>query len=1094
MLVLFETPAGFALFKVLDEGKLDKVEDLWKEFTTSDSARKVVELKAFNKFENTSDALSAATLIIDSKPSKGLRKFLQKHCEGETLAVADSKLGNAIKEKLKINCLHNSAVMELMRGLRNQLTELISGLGAQDLGPMSLGLSHSLSRYKLKFSPEKVDTMIVQAIGLLDDLDKELNTYAMRVREWYGWHFPELTKIVTDNIQYAKVAKMMGNRTNAVNLDFSEILSDDEVEAQLKEAAVISMGTEVSELDLLNIRELCDQVLSLSEYRAQLFDYLRSRMNTIAPNLTTLVGELVGARLIAHGGSLVNLAKQPGSTIQILGAEKALFRALKTKHATPKYGLIYHASLIGQAAPKHKGKISRSLAAKTALAIRYDALGDGEDNSIGLESRIKLETRLRVLEGKELGRSAGSTMGKPKIEVYEKDRKKGAGALITPSKTYNPATDLVLGQCTETPKKREGASKKRKHDEAEPVPAAEPAEETVQEDGEQEEGKKKKKKTSKESLESPVADADCGKKKKKKKKSKESEEPPVATAEGEKKKKKKSDLQDTEDVAIETKRSGLQFDEAQWIIRIRRVLDEDAELDDSQPISIFDVPKPLLCSKPEAYIPQLVAIGPYHHRREELRDMEMYKLCAAKRAQSHLPDKNLQQLVDIFAALEYRIRAHYHRHLSLGNETLAWMMAIDVSFLLEFLQTFSRNNQQRTLQRIPSRMSHLVDPSRRTSSQSMVLHDIVKLENQIPLFLLVKAMETRSWSSRAARPVLNLSSMLTGFFHEVSTFEGMASPCTDDVTRHVHLLDFLYTNMVPCYVEGSDDTTEQAEHESHDVKRALLPVTDLLIRCGVKFLSIATDFIVRIVSRFVSTVPCLSVIARPIEQLTSHQTQQGSQRKDASSPAQSKNVSPLLDEIAVPSVAELVYSGVKFVPANGGLEAIEFCAKAATLHLPVIRVDGMSETVLRNLVAYEAASVGCSTLVLARYVELMNGIIDTDEDARLLRESGVILSHLKNDQEVAELWNGMTRSVRLTRVAALDRVIDGLNRHHSSCWKVRVRTFLKEQQVLGSREMVTCVTMVLLVLFLSLQVFCVARGGGSIPASHGMARTTTGAA
>ncbi|CAN6300916.1 unnamed protein product [Urochloa humidicola] len=551
MLVLFETPAGFALFKVLDEGKLDKVEDLWKEFTTSDSARRVVELKAFNKFENTSDALSAATLIIDSKPSKGLRKFLQKHCEGETLAVADSKLGNAIKEKLKIDCLHNTAVMELMRGLRNQLTELITGLGAQELGPMSLGLSHSLSRYKLKFSPEKVDTMIIQAIGLLDDLDKELNTYAMRVREWYGWHFPELTKIVTDNIQYAKVVKMMGNRANAVNLDFSEILSDEEVEAQIKEAAVISMGTEVNDLDLLNIRELCDQVLALSEYRAQLFDYLKSRMNTIAPNLTALVGELVGARLIAHGGSLLNLAKQPGSTIQILGAEKALFRALKTKHSTPKYGLIYHASLIGKASQKHKGKISRSLAAKTALAIRYDALGDGEDNSIGIESRLKLETRLQVLENKEFGKSAGSTKGKPKIEVYEKDRKKGAGALITPAKTYNPATDVVLGQSAEeTPKKSELVSKKRKHhEEAETAPSTEPAAEAIQEDGDQE--RKKKKKKSKETEETPAADAD-GEKKKKKKSKESEEEPAVAAAEGEKKKKKKKSDADGDDVAMQT--------------------------------------------------------------------------------------------------------------------------------------------------------------------------------------------------------------------------------------------------------------------------------------------------------------------------------------------------------------------------------------------------------------------------------------------------------------------------------------------------------------------------------------------------------------
>lgn len=168
-----------------------------------------------------------------------------------------------------------------------------------------------------------------------------------------------------------------------------QILAD-EVETQLKEAATISMGTEVSDLDLINIKELCDQVLSLSEYRAQLFDYLKSRMNTIAPNLTALVGELVGARLIAHGGSLLNLAKQPGSTVQILGAEKALFRALKTKHATPKYGLIYHASLIGQAPPKLKGKISRSLAAKSALAIRYDALGEDQDDSLGVGCRTKV--------------------------------------------------------------------------------------------------------------------------------------------------------------------------------------------------------------------------------------------------------------------------------------------------------------------------------------------------------------------------------------------------------------------------------------------------------------------------------------------------------------------------------------------------------------------------------------------------------------------------------------------------------------------------------------------------------------------------------
>lgn len=124
-----------------------------------------------------------------------------------TLAVADAKLGGLIKEKLDIKCVYDNTILELMRGIRGQLESLVSGLSSADANAMKLGLSHSLCRYKLKFSPDKVDTMIIQAIALLDELDKELNTYAMRVREWYGWHFPEMGKVVNDNILYSKVRK-----------------------------------------------------------------------------------------------------------------------------------------------------------------------------------------------------------------------------------------------------------------------------------------------------------------------------------------------------------------------------------------------------------------------------------------------------------------------------------------------------------------------------------------------------------------------------------------------------------------------------------------------------------------------------------------------------------------------------------------------------------------------------------------------------------------------------------------------------------------------------------------------------------------------
>ncbi|KAG0359303.1 Nucleolar protein 58, partial [Mortierella sp. AD032] len=329
MLVLYETPAGYALFTLLDDGKLEKPDSIWKDFETPEQANKTVKLRAFTKFENTTDALSAVTALVEGKLAKNLKEFLskeisEKEMKKESLIVGDAKLGGAIAKKLNMKVLSDSTTLDLYRGIRSQLDSLLSGLSSSDLSAMVLGLSHSLSRYKLKFSPDKVDTMIVQAIALLDDLDKELNTYAMRVKEWYGWHFPEMTKLIVDNLAYAKVVKKMGFRADCSTTDLSDILPE-ELEQEVKEASEISMGTEISEEDLENIHALCDQIISITEYRTQLYEYLKNRMNAIAPNLTALVGDLVGARLIAHAGSLMTLAKHPASTIQILGAEKALF-------------------------------------------------------------------------------------------------------------------------------------------------------------------------------------------------------------------------------------------------------------------------------------------------------------------------------------------------------------------------------------------------------------------------------------------------------------------------------------------------------------------------------------------------------------------------------------------------------------------------------------------------------------------------------------------------------------------------------------------------------------------------------------------------
>ncbi|KAK6010166.1 snoRNA binding domain protein [Ostertagia ostertagi] len=351
------------MFKLLSDKKLKNVDNIYEEFNTAEKAQENLQLIAFKKFKSTADAVESTCALQEGKMNKTLKKLLKgKVSENEQLAVADAKLGNLIKEKLDVPCVHTPAVAELMRSIRANIESLLDE-HKTELSAMNLAVAHSLGRYKVKFNPEKIDTMIVQVwlFLSLDDLDKELNNYVMRCREWYGWHFPELGKIIQDHQAFAKVIKAIGMRQNAINVDLSAILPE-ELEAK---------GS------TLRLPQKSD-------------DCARTKFNM--PSWR----ELVGARLISHAGSLVSLAKAPASTVQILGAEKALFRALKTKKDTPKYGLIYHAQLITQAPAKLKGKMARKLAAKCALATRIDALADDSRGAeVGMECRAGLEAVLR---------------------------------------------------------------------------------------------------------------------------------------------------------------------------------------------------------------------------------------------------------------------------------------------------------------------------------------------------------------------------------------------------------------------------------------------------------------------------------------------------------------------------------------------------------------------------------------------------------------------------------------------------------------------------------------------------------------------------
>ncbi|CAH2053871.1 unnamed protein product [Thlaspi arvense] len=494
MYLLYESSSGYALFEAHG---LDEIGQNTEAVRSSilDLSRfgRVVQLTAFHPSESALDALNQINAVSEGYMSDELRSFLElnlpKVKEGKTpkftLGVSEPKIGSCIFEATKIPCQSNEFVHELLRGVRQHFDRFINDLKPGDLEKAQLGLAHSYSRAKVKFNVNRVDNMVIQAIFLLDTLDKDINTFAMRVREWYSWHFPELVKIVNDNYLYARVSKIIEDKSKLSEEHIpmlTEVLGDEDKAREVVEAGKASMGQDLSPVDLINVQTFAQKVMDLADYRKKLYDYLVAKMSDIAPNLAALIGEMVGARLISHAGSLTNLAKCPSSTLQILGAEKALFRALKTRGNTPKYGLIFHSSFIGRASAKNKGRIARFLANKCSIASRIDCFADSSTTAFGDKLREQVEERLDFYDKGVAPRKNVDVMK----EVLDSLEKKDEG-------------EAKAVEASEKKKKKE----KRK---------------TKENDEEQEEEKsKKKKKKSKVEEEELTTDNGHSKKKKKKK-------------------------------------------------------------------------------------------------------------------------------------------------------------------------------------------------------------------------------------------------------------------------------------------------------------------------------------------------------------------------------------------------------------------------------------------------------------------------------------------------------------------------------------------------------------------------------------------------
>ncbi|GJN07881.1 hypothetical protein PR202_ga25751 [Eleusine coracana subsp. coracana] len=544
--LLFESASGYGLFHAYGIDEIGQSLDAVRSSVLDlDRFGKAVKLSAFTPFSSAIDALNQCNAISEGIMTDELRSFLElnlpKPKEGKkakySLGVVEPKVGSHISEVTGIPCQSNEFVQELLRGVRLHFDRFIKELKSSDLEKAQLGLGHSYSRAKVKFNVNRVDNMVIQAIFLLDTLDKDINSFSMRVREWFSWHFPELVKIVNDNYLYAKLAKFIVNKSDLAEKDIpdlAEITGDEDKAKEIVEAAKASMGQDLSPVDLINVQQFAQRVMNLSEYRKKLHDYLVTKMNDIAPNLTSLIGEVVGARLISHAGSLSNLAKCAASTLQILGAEKALFRALKTKGNTPKYGLIFHSSFIGRASTKNKGRMARYLANKCSIASRIDCYSEESTSAFGKLLKEQVEERL---------------------DFYDKGIAPRKNLDVMKAAIENMANDISNDDDEKVDASAKKSKKKKSKAEADGDGMDLDKPSNVA-DGEAEPGTEKKKKKKKHKLEDTQeqengaahvnGEAEETPKKKKKKSREVSEEAEPKTATEGKKKKKKSKVEDDE--------------------------------------------------------------------------------------------------------------------------------------------------------------------------------------------------------------------------------------------------------------------------------------------------------------------------------------------------------------------------------------------------------------------------------------------------------------------------------------------------------------------------------------------------------------------
>ncbi|CAF3588093.1 unnamed protein product [Fusarium graminearum] len=440
---LYESPVGYAIFKVVHQQDAVGLKLKETQAATNDLAKfgKMVQLTNFSPFRGHVEALENINLVTEGIVSDYLKSVLELNLPQTSgkktkvvLGVSEKNLAGAIKAQFPGLECETADTSDIVG-------DLLGGLKYGDVEKAGLGMGHAYSRAKVKFSVTRNDNHIIQASATIDFQDKGVNQFYMRVREWYGWHFPELVKIVSDNYTYCKLS-LNDDKLH----DIAALVEEDGEKAQaIIDAAKVSMGLDIAEADFEVINSFAEAVVKQADNRKSTNLYLEKKMGDIAPNLQTLIGT-------------------------------------PTKSNTPKYGLIYHSSFIGKAGVRNKGRISRYLANKCSMASRIDNFSEEPSTRFGEALKQQVEDRLEFYAtGKKPAKNAD--VMKDVMDIMDGGDDAGSDEEMVDAPVVEKKSKKEKKEKKEKKDKKE---KKRKLDEEAPV--------EKEADGEK---KKKKKRKSK---------------------------------------------------------------------------------------------------------------------------------------------------------------------------------------------------------------------------------------------------------------------------------------------------------------------------------------------------------------------------------------------------------------------------------------------------------------------------------------------------------------------------------------------------------------------------------------------------------------------